>query len=492
MNFEQHKNFISIHKYTVNAGNKLLCELNFGSLDSPNEFIPIDSITKFCKDKLKRYTNNTTVECSAIATFEQTGCDLLLEEVFKRPIAEITDKNLLNFKNISFLDDQKWKNTKFSYEELSKNVTRRNHDFKNNVISTERVDEITFTYDESSILFVVDAECSICQENCETGQEVCRMPCSHVFHRRCIEKWFKPRKSSSSQVEAGTSSNRVEGRNVRHYTTAYSTIRSDITRNISSDYNVNDRESRFSISNRNAVSRNRLETSVYSFRFHQINVNTTEESGRENVHRPLSNDGSDLIADRSSSYSSDSDQSEVEIRRRGALLGSSHIIRNNESFRGTRNTPSTETLLGSSLGGRANGSLHGTRTDLLYTNRNNETVGQNRHTPYRTYLSNVNRNNEPTEENRRSLISRINSSNVNRSNESTREILYRLLDGSLLSDLGRRIDSFLDDSSSDDLDSDFFDSDEFDSDFEFPLHDIERYVPGVPKYQCPNCRYNCC
>ena len=36
-----------------------------------------------------------------------------------------------------------------------------------------------------------DGECIICMQEFETGSEITRMPCSHVYHGDCIVKWLK-------------------------------------------------------------------------------------------------------------------------------------------------------------------------------------------------------------------------------------------------------------------------------------------------------------
>ncbi|KAJ8505907.1 hypothetical protein OPV22_006793 [Ensete ventricosum] len=34
-------------------------------------------------------------------------------------------------------------------------------------------------------------ECSVCLETMGRGEEVCRMPCSHVFHACCLRQWLR-------------------------------------------------------------------------------------------------------------------------------------------------------------------------------------------------------------------------------------------------------------------------------------------------------------
>ncbi|CAJ1392472.1 unnamed protein product [Effrenium voratum] len=35
-----------------------------------------------------------------------------------------------------------------------------------------------------------DKTCVICQEAYEMGEEVRKLPCSHTYHRACIDRWL--------------------------------------------------------------------------------------------------------------------------------------------------------------------------------------------------------------------------------------------------------------------------------------------------------------
>jgi hypothetical protein len=36
-----------------------------------------------------------------------------------------------------------------------------------------------------------DVQCSICLNNITTGQDVTSLPCDHMFHSQCIQRWFR-------------------------------------------------------------------------------------------------------------------------------------------------------------------------------------------------------------------------------------------------------------------------------------------------------------
>ena len=58
------------------------------------------------------------------------------------------------------------------------------------MISNERVEELSFTLDGATRHLITDSQCSVCIEEFETNQVLCRMPCGHCFHKQCIENWF--------------------------------------------------------------------------------------------------------------------------------------------------------------------------------------------------------------------------------------------------------------------------------------------------------------
>ena len=205
-----HKNLVTLKNCTVKANTRDMTELNFGCLSSADKFIDFENFVIFVIDMTEIYRKNEDTVNFLVVTYEPSGCVTFLEQVFGKPKAEITNEDMLNFENISFLNDQKWKDTKCSYAELREKVNRRQIDCINNTISAERIEELSLTFDETTEHMVADKECSICKEGYENGQLLCRMPCNHFFHKHCIAKWFKPQNSSSDKPDPADSQNDIE------------------------------------------------------------------------------------------------------------------------------------------------------------------------------------------------------------------------------------------------------------------------------------------
>ena len=174
----------TIDQFMFKVGEKVVLKYDFEIL-----MISFEKFVTFCKEK--KQINRKAHRCIN-AKFQLSGYAALLERAFGRPLAEITNRDMSCFEITPFLHAQKWKGTKCFYKELYIKLIRRCRDFRNSTVSAERIEELSFTYNKTYKKIVKNKECSICQENFLTGQELCRLPCNHIFHRQCIQKWFIP------------------------------------------------------------------------------------------------------------------------------------------------------------------------------------------------------------------------------------------------------------------------------------------------------------
>ena len=85
-----------------------MSEWNFGCLDSADKFIDFESFVKLVVDINDKFRNDLCVEHLLNVTYE-TSAYVFLERFLKKPMAQITNVDIINFENISFLDDQKRK-----------------------------------------------------------------------------------------------------------------------------------------------------------------------------------------------------------------------------------------------------------------------------------------------------------------------------------------------------------------------------------------------
>ena len=82
-------------------------------------------------------------------------------------------------------------NTKcLTYAELQDYIEQRTKDYFNKEISVENINQMSFRFQESIKDCEDEKSCSVCLNDYETDQEVCRLPCNHFCCRVCTEKMF--------------------------------------------------------------------------------------------------------------------------------------------------------------------------------------------------------------------------------------------------------------------------------------------------------------
>ena len=200
---QNHKKFLSIQGAVVKHGTEEILKLNFASADSAEEFLDYEKYLHFRRQKNELCN---AYSCKEIFTklligFDESKVITFIEKVFNRPTSEISTEDIKTFKDVYFVVDVKWKNSKCTIDDFSKKIARRINDFDNNVVSPERIEELSFTLDESTNQLVTDPECTICQESFEENQVLSRMPCGHSFHKMCMKKWTKVEKNQAQQDE---------------------------------------------------------------------------------------------------------------------------------------------------------------------------------------------------------------------------------------------------------------------------------------------------
>ena len=185
--------FLNVHKRIASLkSSKCLYEnafsliFDFGCFESVETFLDYDKFVSYRKVVNEIREKHSSHECFLGWVYYKSEISEFLEHSINVP-SDCSE----TFKNIQFLDAQKWKNTKCSYIELERKITRRRNDLINSVVSNEQVEELSFIFDNTYKYLVPNIDCSVCQENFEIDQELSRMPCGHLFHKGCIKQNFK-------------------------------------------------------------------------------------------------------------------------------------------------------------------------------------------------------------------------------------------------------------------------------------------------------------
>ena len=200
---KNHKDLLSIQGVVVMLGTEEKLKLNFPSYDSAENFLDYETYLNFRRQKNELYNAYSYKEIvtKLLIGFDDSKVINLIETLFNRPSSEISTEDIKTFKDVYFVVDVEWKNSKCTIDDLSKKIARRINDFENDVVSPERIEELSFTLDTSTNHLVTDPECTICEESFEENQVLSRMPCGHSFHKMCIKKWTKIEKNQAEQDE---------------------------------------------------------------------------------------------------------------------------------------------------------------------------------------------------------------------------------------------------------------------------------------------------
>ena len=169
--------------------------------DFTEEFLVLRNYLNFTDDKNKE-NSKYVLQCQLF--YSELQFVMLLQRVLQKRLNEITERDVHNFENIVFLNELGRK--KCSYAELKEKNRRRLYDIENNIVSTERIKELSFTFDGTTKYFEADTKCTVCMEGFESGQELSRLPCNDFFHKHCAEQWFKLPEDERPMVEDGSSS----------------------------------------------------------------------------------------------------------------------------------------------------------------------------------------------------------------------------------------------------------------------------------------------
>ena len=163
-------------------------EIKLNSMDSFDNFLKLEDITKH--DDLFEINGHWRIT-------EETFCSNVSDNVIERvknvqQVSKLTKKDLLLFLENNFLVDRDTFKTKFTnYKDLSDSILKRSHDYCRGVVSVERIDEMSFEYQEEIEDFEEEKSCCVCLEDYEVGQQVTKLPCNHFLCRKCAEEIFK-------------------------------------------------------------------------------------------------------------------------------------------------------------------------------------------------------------------------------------------------------------------------------------------------------------
>ena len=193
----KHQNFFRFKKASLYLNdNSLVYSVDIDVSKSCEDFINLDDFLQSV-EKIIELVESKTV-------FYKKFCwDVDHKEIFKRIKLQLNkdvveDADVKCFLKNHFLVDNIGIKTKCSnYIDLRNYTNERVENYCNSQVSSKRIDELSFNFDESIKISESKLSCDICFDDFENGQEVCQLPCNHLLCRDCAGKWFEIPKNGS-------------------------------------------------------------------------------------------------------------------------------------------------------------------------------------------------------------------------------------------------------------------------------------------------------
>ena len=211
---KMHRHFNTIKSFVIKRRGSVKCRFNIPEdFNSAENFIAYENFLKFCQKKKEYFKNFPFDGCHVDLAREDHTYSLykFVKEAFKRnrytKYLNGDDLEDLNgdIQDLPFLDSQSRNlNKKISYAQLVKKINRRRVEFEKNVVSPERMEEMSFKFDRTAVLDetddVANMQCTVCLEDFAEGDFLCGTPCKHFYHRECLAGWLRGNSSGCDYV----------------------------------------------------------------------------------------------------------------------------------------------------------------------------------------------------------------------------------------------------------------------------------------------------
>ena len=199
----KHKHVFELTKLTYKRETKEWKQVV--ALESFENFIKVGDFLKYISEKIEiEQTNPETdvgIRIHYATLFDVKELKRLINTIsgFSN-CRDINIEYIKAFLDNNFLVNNFELNTKCSsYEELQAYIEKRTNDYLRSEVSSERINEFSFTYRHPIADFKDEKSCGKCWIFYQEGQEVCCLPCKHFYCRDCTEKMFAAPEIPSSE-----------------------------------------------------------------------------------------------------------------------------------------------------------------------------------------------------------------------------------------------------------------------------------------------------
>ena len=176
-----HKKFYEINKlYVVKKDGSIVFTNRFSIKDHGNDFLKVEDFFKIIEVMNE---SNGKVGSSYKCYIKEILDAMRLKQ--EKSVLTTQDVHQF-FKNHLLIEKSKFK----TYADIQDYIEQRIEDYCNEEISDVNINQMSFRFQGSIEDHEDEKSCSVCLNDYETDQEVCRLPCNHFCCRVCTEKMF--------------------------------------------------------------------------------------------------------------------------------------------------------------------------------------------------------------------------------------------------------------------------------------------------------------
>ena len=172
----KHKNVFEFRELIYKTENKEWPQTV--AVESFEDFIKLDEFMKYISEKTEieeNYPNADFGSCIGL-----------------RKCRNLNIEDIKTFFDNNFLVDKEDLKTKCSnYDELQAYIEKREDGYLQSKVSAERINELSFNFQESIPGYEEEKSCAVCLEDYKENQEVCQFSCNHFCCRNCTEEMFQ-------------------------------------------------------------------------------------------------------------------------------------------------------------------------------------------------------------------------------------------------------------------------------------------------------------
>ena len=187
----KHKNIFELSEFTIKTENFEWRPVV--AIDSFENFFNLDDFLKYISEKTEIHKTypNTVFDMNANISFDYEEIQSIKSILGLRECKKLHSEDIRKFFDNNFLVDKEELKTKCTnYKELLAYIKKRRNDYLQSKVSAERINELSFTFNDSIEGFEDEKSCGVCLKDYEEGQEVCRLPCNHFCCKNCTGDWF--------------------------------------------------------------------------------------------------------------------------------------------------------------------------------------------------------------------------------------------------------------------------------------------------------------